>query len=328
MIDSNILNYPIKFFPILKDKIWGGNKLIKKLNKDSSSEILGESWEISDVDHDVSEVSNGALKGETLRELIEFYKAEFLGEENFKKFGFKFPLLIKFIDAQQDLSIQVHPNDELSQKRHNSFGKTEMWYVAQSEKDARLIVGFNKEITSEDYLNYLENKDIMSVLKVEKIKKGDTFFIETGTIHAIGAGALIAEIQQTSDITYRIYDFDRKDGEGNERELHTKLALEAINFGSNLETKCHYSENMNELNKLVHCKYFKTNLIPIKGNLKLDYSQKDSFVIFICVEGSSEITVSGNSETLSTGETILIPASVKIVEINSKLDCKLLEVTV
>ena len=260
--------------------------------------------------------------------MIEFYKAEFLGEENFKKFGFKFPLLIKFIDAQQDLSIQVHPNDELSQKRHNSFGKTEMWYVAQSEKDARLIVGFNKEITSEDYLNYLENKDIMSVLKVEKIKKGDTFFIETGTIHAIGAGALIAEIQQTSDITYRIYDFDRKDGEGNERELHTKLALEAINFGSNLETKCHYSENMNELNKLVHCKYFKTNLIPIKGNLKLDYSQKDSFVIFICVEGSSEITVSGNSETLSTGETILIPASVKIVEINSKLDCKLLEVTV
>ncbi len=327
MANPNFI-YPIKFSPILKDKIWGGEKLNKQLGKKTSSTRVGESWEISDVGQDVSVVSNGHLKGKTLRELIEIYKSEFIGTENFESFGYKFPLLIKFIDAQQDLSIQVHPNDELSQKRHNSFGKTEMWYVIQNEKYSRLVLGFNKEITSKDYLKYLENKDIMSVLKVENIKKGDTFFIETGTVHAIGAGSLIAEIQQTSDITYRIYDFDRRDDQGNERELHTELAIDAINFDADLKTKCDYTENTNKLNKLVYCDYFKTNLIPVVGELKLDYSANDSFVIFMCVEGISEIIVSGNSETISTGETILIPASNNFVEIKSSSDCKLLEVTV
>jgi mannose-6-phosphate isomerase len=324
----NIINYPIKFTPILKEKIWGGNKLVKTLNKKSTSDILGESWEISDVGTDVSVVSNGTLKGKTLRELIEFYKEGFLGGENFKNFGCKFPLLIKFIDAHQDLSIQVHPNDELSQKRHNSFGKTEMWYVVQNEKNSRLIVGFKEEISSKDYLKRLKNKDIMSVLKVEKIIKGDAFFIKTGTVHAIGAGALIAEIQQTSDITYRIYDFDRKDSEGNKRDLHTEIAIDAINFNANLKTKYNYSENINQLNKLIYCKYFKTNIIPVEGKIKLDYSKKDSFVIFMCVEGSSEISISGNSETISIGETVLIPALTKIVEINSNIFCELLEVSV
>ncbi|UMB61528.1 class I mannose-6-phosphate isomerase [Lutibacter sp. A80] len=321
-----MLNYPIKFQPILKDKIWGGDKLVNKLNKKSNLKDIGESWEISDVKGDVSIVENGALKGKSLKELLETYTVDLLGKNNFANFGTNFPLLIKFIDAKQDLSVQVHPNDALSKKRHNSFGKTEMWYIMQADEGARLILGFNKTINADAYVKLLEEKKIMSVLNDVPVEKGDAFFIETGTVHAIGAGIVLAEIQQTSDITYRIYDFDRVDDAGNERELHTELAVDALNFSDDIDTVRTYTSEKNKLNNVVKCEYFKTNFIPVAQELNLDYTETDSFVIFMCVEGDGIITVNGKSETINFGETILVPATTKNVTI--KGTCNLLEVTV
>ncbi|MBI9041434.1 type I phosphomannose isomerase catalytic subunit [Lutibacter sp.] len=322
-----MLNYPLKFVPILKDKIWGGSKLVKNLHKKSDLEDIGESWEISDVEGNVSVVQNGSLKGTSLRDLQASYKAEFIGKNNYANFGNNFPLLIKFIDAKQDLSVQVHPNDALSKQRHNSFGKTEMWYILQADAGARLILGFNETINAAKYVKLLEDKNIMSVLNGVPVKKGDAFFIETGTVHAIGAGIVLAEIQQTSDITYRIYDFDRVDDQGNERELHTELAVDALNFSDKIDTDRNYSKSKNVLNTVATCQYFKTNFIPIKGTVTLDYTKTDSFVIFMCVEGSAEISIFGNTETISFGETVLIPATAENVLISS-VGCELLEVTV
>lgn len=322
-----MLNYPLKFVPILKDKIWGGSKLVKNLNKKSDLNDIGESWEISDVEGDVSVVKNGSLKGTSLRVLQETYKDQFIGKNNYDNFGNNFPLLIKFIDAKQDLSVQVHPNDTLSKQRHNSFGKTEMWYIMQSDPGSRLILGFNKTINAAQYLQLLEEKNIMSVLNGVPVKKGDAFFIETGTVHAIGAGIVLAEIQQTSDITYRIYDFDRVDDLGNERELHTELAIDALNFNDKIDTERNYTKTNNVLNKVADCQYFKTNFIPVSGEVLLDYSSSDSFVIFMCVGGSAEISIFGNTETINFGETILIPATAENVLISSN-GCELLEVTV
>ncbi|MCH7524385.1 MAG: class I mannose-6-phosphate isomerase, partial [Bacteroidetes bacterium] len=222
--------YPLKFQPILKEKIWGGQKLKTLLNKQNDLPNIGESWEISDVDGDTSIVINGELKGKTLKELLELFKGDLIGEKNYKIFGNKFPLLIKFIDAKEDLSIQLHPNDELAAKRHNSFGKTEMWYVMQADVGSNLIIGFNKRITPETYLNYLEEKTLPKILNFDKVKEGDSYFIEVGRVHAIGAGVVLAEIQQTSDITYRVYDWDRVDDEGNSRDLHIDLAIDAIDI--------------------------------------------------------------------------------------------------
>ena len=322
-----MLNYPLKFTPILKDKLWGGEKLVEKLNKVSTLKNIGESWEISDVEGNVSEVSNGSLKGKSLRELLETYQNKLVGTKNYTHFGNNFPLLIKFIDAKQDLSVQVHPNNELSKKRHNSFGKTEMWYIMQADENARLILGFNEEITPADYVKLLEEKKITSVLNDVYVKEGDSFFIETGTVHAIGAGIVLAEIQQTSDITYRIYDFDRVDDQGNERELHTELAVDAIHFSTESNYVRTYTKNENSLNKVAECEYFKTNFIPVKGDVELDYSTTDSFVIFMCVEGVVEVSINGNTEKLQFGETALIPATAQKVTIKST-NCKLLEVTV
>ncbi len=322
-----MLNYPIKFYPILKEKIWGGNKLATKLNKKSTLKNVGESWELSNVEDNVSVVSNGKLIGKTLQELLETHKAELIGENNYAQFGNNFPLLIKFIDAKEDLSVQVHPNDDLAKKLHNSFGKTEMWYIMQADQGSKLIIGFSKEITPELYLNYVDEKRIPTILNYEKVKAGDTFFIEPGTVHTIGAGILLAEIQQTSDITYRIYDWDRVDSQGNPRVLHTDLAVEAINFSHRIEAKRNYSTFINSLNTIVKCEYFTTNFIHVVGEKELDYSQTDSFIVFMCVQGKATISMGAHSETLNYGETVLIPATAEKVLIASK-NCKLLEVTV
>ncbi|WP_457615600.1 type I phosphomannose isomerase catalytic subunit [Lutibacter sp.] len=322
-----MLNYPLKFEPILKEKIWGGTKLISEFNKSSNAKNIGESWEISDVENNVSNVANGCLKGESLRSLLHRFKSELVGKANFTRFGFNFPLLIKFIDAQKDLSVQVHPNDELSKKRHDSLGKTEMWYIMQADKNARLILGFNKPLTKEEYQHYLENGELETVLRNEQIKKGDAFFIKTGTVHAIGAGVVLAEIQQTSDITYRIYDWDRVDAQGQSRTLHTSLAVDAIDFSLGKASKCRYNTIQNKRNTIVQCAYFTTNFIPIQGEKQLDYSQKDSFVIFMCVEGEATISIFENTEAVKLGETVLIPATASIVTIKSA-QCKLLEITI
>ena len=322
-----MLNYPIKFHPILKDKIWGGDKLVNTLNKKSDLKDIGESWEISDVEGDTSVVANGTLQGQTLKSLLSNFGPDLVGVKNFEIFGEKFPLLIKFIDAKEDLSVQVHPNDALSKERHNSFGKTEMWYIMQADEGSRLILGFNKEITANEYVKLLEDKKIMDVLDRVAVKSGDAFFIETGTVHAIGAGIVLAEIQQTSDITYRIYDFDRTDDQGNERELHTELAVDALNFSDKIDTVRNYDQSVNDLHKIVRCEYFKTNFIAVVGEKEIDYSHTDSFVIFMCVEGSAKISIFGNMESIEFGETLLIPANAASVRIQSE-HCKLLEVTV
>ncbi|WP_034059719.1 type I phosphomannose isomerase catalytic subunit [Lacinutrix jangbogonensis] len=321
------LNYPIKFQPILKEKIWGGTKLCLELNKKIDLPNVGESWEISNVEGDTSIVSNGALAGKSLKNILEFYKEDFLGNKNYNAFGNKFPLLIKFIDAKEDLSIQLHPNDELAAKRHNSFGKTEMWYVMQAEPDANLIVGFNQKVTSQEYLQHLENKTLTKILNFDTVKTGDSYFIEVGRVHAIGAGVMLAEIQQTSDITYRIYDWDRVDNLGNERELHNDLAIDAIDFNMKDDFRTAYSKLPNTSNKMVSCPYFTTNYLPIEAQSIKKTNNYDSFIIYMCVEGEASIKTENALETIIKGETILLPATITSFEISAE-KATLLEVYV
>ncbi|MGB2173824.1 MAG: type I phosphomannose isomerase catalytic subunit [Flavobacteriaceae bacterium] len=318
--------YPLKFQPILKDKIWGGQKLHQILHKPTTSKNAGESWEISDVEGDASVVANGALQGSSLSYLLETHTSDLLGEKNFRQFGTKFPLLIKFIDAKEDLSVQLHPNDQLAKARHNSFGKTEMWYVVQADPESNLIVGFNQEMTQELYLKHLEDKTLQSILNFDTVKAGDAYFIEVGRIHAIGAGVLLAEIQQTSDITYRVYDWDRVDSEGNERELHNDIALEAFDFDMPDNFRVDYTKNSDSPTELVSCPYFTTNVLKVNDTI-LKENTHDSFMIYMCVEGKAQIEVDGNQTEISMGETVLIPACIKRFSISAN-HAKLLEVYV
>jgi len=316
----------LKFKPILKDKIWGGEKLIQKLNKQSTRKDVGESWELSDVKGDTSVVVNGDLKGKDLKELISEYKSDLMGEKVYNHFGENFPLLIKFIDAKEALSIQLHPHDDLAKKRHDSFGKTEMWYVMQADEKANLIVGFQKEVTPEEYLHHLENKTLTDILNIDEVKKGDVYFIPTGRVHAIGAGVLLAEIQQTSDITYRIYDWDRPNPDGTYRELHTEEALDAIDYSAKESYQTTYRKRQNTSSEIVSCPYFTTSVLPVQGQIAVNHTDKDSFVIYMCVEGEVEITYKNKKESLKMGETILVPASIKELEISSEKQSELLEV--
>jgi len=308
--------YPLHFDPILKERIWGGTKLKTVFNKPITSDITGESWELSTVPGDVSVISNGEFKGKSLSELIQSFPEEILGTEVHKKFGTEFPLLFKFLDARDDLSIQVHPNDELAKKRHNSFGKTEMWYVMQADENARIVVGFKEKSSKEDYLKTLEDKTLLSILNEVEVKKGDVFFLETGTIHAIGAGIVIAEIQQTSDITYRVYDWDRVDAEGKSRELHIEEAIDAINYDTT-ETKKEYSENVNESNEMVKCDYFTTNYFPLDGRVAMK-SKRDSFRVYMCMEGSFEVEYASQKAAYKKGDTVLIPAAMEDFSLTGK----------
>lgn len=301
--------YPLQFEPILKERIWGGTKLKDVLQKPISSSITGESWEISTVENDVSVIANGNFKGQNLNELIANHPEAILGKKVVARYGKQFPLLFKYLDACEDLSIQVHPNDELAKARHNSFGKTEMWYVMQADTDARLIVGFKEKSSKEDYVKHIENKSLVSILDTKKVKKGDVFFLNTGTVHALGAGILIAEIQQTSDITYRLYDFDRVDANGNTRELHVDLALDAINYDV-VNAERSYSKKVNEVNEVASCPYFTTNLIPLDGRVVAQMNQ-DSFKVYMCVEGAFELVLGNEKYSYTLGDTILIPAKME-----------------
>lgn len=308
--------YPLQFEPILKERIWGGEKLKTLLHKPITSNITGESWELSTVEGDVSIVANGEWKGKSLTELINSFPDEILGTAVHTRFGKQFPLLFKYLDAREDLSIQVHPNDELAKKRHNSFGKTEMWYIMQADDNARIIVGFKENSNAEEYLENLENKTLLSILDDVKVKSGDVFFLETGTVHAIGAGLVVAEIQQTSDITYRLYDFDRVDANGNTRELHVDLALEAINYNK-VETKKSYTNKSNQSNTVVDCPYFTTNYIPLDGAISVSKS-RESFTVYMCVEGSFEIEYNNSKMQYIKGDTVLIPAAMNVFILNGK----------
>jgi mannose-6-phosphate isomerase len=322
-----MINYPLKFNPVYSYRIWGGDKLKTVLNKNYQEDFIGESWEISDVAENETEVAEGHLKGQTLKQLIKTFKGDFVGNRVYDNFGNDFPLLIKFIDAKTPLSIQVHPSNSLAKERHNSFGKNEMWYVMQAEENAELIVGFNQKIKKQSYVNHLKNGTLDEILNIEKVKKGDTYYIPTGRVHTIGAGVLLAEIQQTSNITYRIYDYDRIDAKtGEKRELHTELALDAIDFNSCDDYKTKYENNVNVFNKLVHSSYFKTNIITLKGVIDKEYTNLDSFVIYMCVSGCLEIEYNNTIYNLIKGETILIPACIKHLKLTA-VSADILEVS-
>jgi mannose-6-phosphate isomerase len=323
---ENIMLYPLKFDPILKEKIWGGNGLKTILNKEIPSDKTGESWEISGVKGDISVISNGELAGKNLQELLSEYKGKLVGNRVYTQFKNEFPLLIKFIDAQDDLSIQVHPNDDLAKERHNSFGKTEMWYVINSHEGAELISGFNQDINKETYLSKLENKQLGDILNSEVAKAGDVFFIPVGRVHAIKAGILLAEIQQTSDITYRIYDWDRVDDNGNGRELHTEYALDALDFKKYDNYKTDYTVVKNQRVQLEKCSYFETNLFELNVNKSISYNKLDSFVIYMLMDGEVNIKYTGGELNAKKGETILLPASVTKIDIEVIKEAKILEV--
>lgn len=319
--------HPLKFRPILKERLWGGTKLKEVFGKPIESDITGESWELSTVKGDISVIANGSLEGKSLQELIDSNAEELLGKSVVERFGKEFPILIKFIDAKQDLSIQLHPNDALAKERHDSFGKTEMWYIMDADPKAELIVGFNKDVTKEEYAESISNDTLLDLLNYEQVKEGDTFFINTGKIHAIGAGVMLAEIQQTSDVTYRVFDFNRKDKDGNLRELHTELALDAVDYEKKDDFKVSYGNNKNEVNTMVDCPYFKTNFIEVTENLELDTTQRDSFTIFMCVGGEASIHTAEGEVSIKSGETALLPASTNKITLQST-GAKLLEVTI
>lgn len=319
--------YPLKFRPLLKDKIWGGHKLQQIFGKDPHGlPNIGESWELSGYPNDLSEVSNGHLEGKTLKELIELYREELLGNHIYEKYGTNFPLLFKLIDANDDLSIQVHPNDEIAMKRHHSLGKTEMWYVVDAEEGASLIAGFTEDTEKEAYQAAVENGTVESLLQKVSVQSGDVIFIPAGLVHAIGKGVMVAEIQESSDITYRIYDYNRVDDKGNRRELHVEEALDVINFKATKNPKVNYQPALNEEVLLVGCKYFNTILLEIDKPKSFFNLFKDSFDVYMCLEGKLKITGGTIPVTLKKGETVMIPASLREYELIPSERSRLLRV--
>ena len=321
--------YPLHFIPIGKEKLWGGTQLKQFLKKPFHNNSIGESWEISALPKNVSVVSNGNLKGKNLTDLITTFKEKLVGKKVYQKFKNEFPILIKFIDAQKDLSIQVHPDDALAKKRHNSLGKNEMWYIIDAKKNAQVIMGFNKKQTAKSFLNHLENNQLEKILNYEKVIKGNVFFIPAKKIHSIGKGILLTEIQQTSNITYRIYDWNRKNEKGKTRELHTDLALKSIDYEYKKNSKIFYDKQKNHLANVIKKPYFTTKSIIVNSeNLVLFNPQQNSFFIYICVAGKGVTYRCNNiNEKLAFGQTMLVPACIKKIIFSGK-NTELLQVCI
>lgn len=311
-----------KFEPILKATIWGGDRIAPFKGIASDQECVGESWELSGVEGNESVVADGPEAGMKLPDLLDKFGAAILGERNYKKFGNRFPLLIKFIDARQDLSVQVHPDDEMAHRLGQANGKTEMWYVIDAESGARLANGFKEAVNPDDYAQLVESGEIENVLNFCNIRPGDVYFIPAGRVHAIGAGAFVAEIQQTSDATYRIYDYHRKDADGNERQLHTALAKEAINFNDTEGEAVKYQEFPNIPVNVARCPYFTTNLMDLDSEVMRDYAELDSFVALIVTGGSGVLHCGADAVSnvptvmkVRKGDTVLVSASAQGLEI-------------
>ena len=318
--------YPLTFKPIFKEIIWGGTDILSYKGMPVDSRKIGESWELSHVDDNFSVIANGNLAGKTIDAVINEYGDRLLGRKVFSQSGTNFPLLIKFIDARDDLSIQVHPDDQLAKARHNSLGKTEMWYVVKATPDAALYSGFSQQIDADEYVSRVEDNSLMDVLQKYNVKAGDVFFLPAGRVHAIGAGCFIAEIQQTSNITYRIFDYNRKDANGNERELHTELAKDAIDYTLYPDYRTHYTPAENEATELAKCSYFTTNLLAVNEKITRDLSAVDSFVVYICMEGKATLKDNkGNILPLQQGQTVLIPADTDNISIEPEHNSRFLE---
>lgn len=313
--------YPLRFRPRLKPRIWGGSTLIAKKGKGlriDRSRQYGESWDLSGLRGDLSVVTNGMLKGNNIEELIEVYMGDLVGEKNFERYGVDFPLLIKTLDAQDTLSIQVHPDDELAAERHNSFGKSEMWYITNCTEGATIHVGFKRPVSREEFIDAVITNRLPELLNRYEVKRGDVYFIPAGTIHTIGKGIELIEIQQASDITYRVYDWDRVDSEGRPRELHTALAIDAIDFESEEEYVLTKSPEVNSSVELIKREQFVTNLLAVDGKYVRDLAAMDTFVVYIVAEGELEIATDSGTEKLAVGELVLIPAEINEVTITGK----------
>jgi len=319
--------YPLKFVPILKDKVWGGDALMTNYNKKANGlPNIGESWEISAVADNLSIISNGFLEGNSIEELIEVYMGDITGDLIFEKFGNEFPLLIKFIEAKEDLSVQVHPDNALAKKRHKAYGKTEMWYILDSEIGARIYTGFKEGITKEIYEESIKNGNVADLLNVEIMEPGDALFTPAGRVHAIGAGIVLIEIQQTSDITYRISDWNRKSSGKTSRELHLDLALDAIDFTATGRNKIRVEPELNKTENIVDCEFFNTNILHFNSPIRKEYYLNDSFVVYICIDGEFLIRWDDSFETVLKGETVLLPAMIKEVVLEPVKEARLLEI--
>ena len=319
--------YALKFDPILKEKVWGGTKLISMFGKTTDLPNVGESWELSGVPGNISVVSNGPLKGQDLNTLLSEHPAEMLGERLYALHGAVFPLLFKYIDAKLDLSVQVHPADQYAQEHHDSFGKTEMWYIMQADEGADLIVDFKQPLSKEDYQNALDRGEVASVLNYHKVQAGDSYFIQPGTIHAICGGVMLAEIQQTSDITYRVYDWDRPGSDGKMRELHTQQALDVLNFDAPNDQQLNYDQQTGVRNTVCRSDFFDTRYLKLSQDVSLSLETGESFTVYMCVNGSADLFINGNATHLQRGETALIPAAADEIVIKTH-GAELLEVRV
>ncbi|MDR2286513.1 MAG: class I mannose-6-phosphate isomerase, partial [Prevotellaceae bacterium] len=304
------------------------NKLSTVLKRrKKTKKVIGESWELSSVEDDLSIVSNGFLKDNSIQELIETYMGDLVGDKVYETFGIELPLLFKLIDSAERLSVQVHPDDEVALKRHKAYGKTEMWYVIDASDDSQIYVGFNKDLSREEFNARIQSGSLVDVMNVEHVKKGDVFFLPAGRVHAIGKGLLIAEIQQTSDITYRIYDWGRENNPKTAREMHVQLAEDVIDYKCHQSYKTQYVAEENSATGLANCKYFTTSLLSFSKTTDRDYAGLDSFVVYMCLEGKAKLVCDDEvEETISMGETVLIPAIFNSVSIIPKQNVKLLEV--
>ena len=301
--------YPLKFRPLFFDKIWGGHKIEKLLGKNIGKLAnCGESWELSGIDGKESVVTNGYLADNTLPELVEVYMGDLVGEKVFDRCGNDFPLLVKFIDAQDDLSVQVHPDDELAALRHGTNGKTEMWYVVDADAGSGLYVGFKEGVTKQQYLQAVADGTVDSLLVFYPAKPGDVFFIPAGTVHALGKGVMVAEIQQSSDVTYRISDWNRVGSDGKGRQLHTLEAEDALHFDDKTAYKVDYEKALNKTVPVINCNQFNVNVIEFDKTLEKVYAKIDSFVIYVCLEGSTNVVYEGEAQRLTKGEVMLVPA--------------------
>jgi mannose-6-phosphate isomerase len=319
--------YPFKFEPVLKEKVWGGNALVTRYNKPQTGSLnIGESWELSAIADNQSVISNGFLAGNNIEELVEVYMGDITGDSIYEKFGNEFPLLIKFIEAREDLSIQVHPGNALAKERHQAYGKTEMWYILESEKGSKIYTGFREGVTKEMYEEALTTGKLADLLNVESVEAGDIFFTPAGRVHAIGAGIVLVEIQQTSDITYRIFDWNRKNSGKEQRELHTELALDAIDFTATGKNKIRKDPTANNSANLVCCEFFNTNILFLNNTVRKEYYLIDSFVVYICIDGEFIISWDESSLKVFKGETVLLPAMIKEVTLEPVKDARLLEI--
>ena len=319
--------YPLKFEPQLKEKIWGGSSIVSKYNKAGNPDTkYGECWEISSMSGNISVVKNGYLAGNNLEEIIEVYMGEIVGDSIYETFGVEFPLLIKLIDAKSDLSIQVHPDNELALERHNAYGKTEMWYILEAQKGSRILAGFRKKTTRQEYLESLENDSLTDLICSDICSPGDVFFNPPGTVHAIMKGITLFEIQQASDITYRINDWKRVDKKGNPRELHTDMATDAIDFDAYGSNKSSPSPVLNSSLEIGDCEFFTTNLDWFDQPIEKNYYSIDSFIVYICIEGDFIIRWGDHAERVAFGETVLLPAAIKEAVLDPVPSAKILEV--